>query len=89
MEAASGTDACAKLQRYDQAIAALDEVQAEYALGVACQQRAHLHKQLGCLDQTRADLAQARRCFIAVGAAVEQADVEQEASALGERDGSA
>ena len=87
--AESGADVRSTLQRYDQAIAALDEVKAEYALGVACRQRAQLHKQLGRLDQARADLAQARSCFAAVGAAVEQADVEQEAIALGERDGSA
>ncbi len=89
MEAASGADASLTLQRYDQAIAVLDEVKAEYAFGVACRQRAQLHKQLGLLGQARADLAQAQRCFAAVGAAVEQADVKQEASVLGERDGSA
>ena len=89
MAAESGADVGSTLQRYDQAIAALDEVKAEYELGVACRQRAHLHKQLGRLDQARADLVQARSCFAAVGAAVEQADVEQEAIALGERDGSA
>jgi tetratricopeptide (TPR) repeat protein len=89
MERESGTDIDSTLQRYDQAIAALAEVKAEYALGVARRQRAQLHKQLGRLDQARADLAQARSCFAAVGAAVEQADVEQEAIALGERDGSA
>jgi hypothetical protein len=33
--------------------------------------------------------AKARHCFAAVGAAAEQADVEQEANALGEGDGSA
>jgi class 3 adenylate cyclase/tetratricopeptide (TPR) repeat protein len=83
MAAASGADAGSALQRYDQAIALLDEVKAEYALGLACGQRAQLHKQLGYLDLARADLAQARRCFAAVGAAVEQAEVEQEAIALG------
>jgi class 3 adenylate cyclase/tetratricopeptide (TPR) repeat protein len=89
MEATSGADARSTLQRYDQAIAVLAEVKAEYDLGVACRQRAQLHKQLGRLDQARTDLAQARSCFAAVGAAAEQADVEQEALALGERDGSA
>jgi tetratricopeptide (TPR) repeat protein len=86
---ALSADGGSTLQRYDQAIAALDEVKAEYALGVACRQRAHLHKQCGRLDQARADLVQARRCFAAVGAPEEQADVEQEASTLGEKDGSA
>jgi class 3 adenylate cyclase/tetratricopeptide (TPR) repeat protein len=85
----SGADVGSTLQRYDQAIAALAEVKAEYELGVACRQRAHLHKQLGRLDQAGADLVQAQRCFAAVGATEEQAEVEQEAIALGERDGSA
>jgi tetratricopeptide (TPR) repeat protein len=89
MRPGAGTDARSTLQRYDQAIAALDEVKAEHALGVACRQRARLHEQVGRLDLARADLAQAQSCFVAVGAAVEQADVEQKASALGERDGSA
>jgi hypothetical protein len=84
-----GTDTKSTLQRYDQAIAALDEVKAEHALGVACRQRAQLHKQLGRLDQARVDLALASRCFAAVGATGEQTAVEQEATALGERDGSA
>jgi class 3 adenylate cyclase/tetratricopeptide (TPR) repeat protein len=78
---ASGTDLSATLQRYDQAIAVLAEVQVEYALGGAYRQRARLHEQADRLDLARADLAQARRCFAAVGAA-EQAEVEQEATAL-------
>jgi class 3 adenylate cyclase/tetratricopeptide (TPR) repeat protein len=88
MERELGADVRLLLQRYDQAIAALVEVKAEYELGVACRQRAHLHKQLGRLDQAGADLATAQRCFAAVGSAVEQADVEQEAIALAERDAS-
>jgi tetratricopeptide (TPR) repeat protein len=83
MATASGADAGSALQRYDQAIALLDEVQAEYALGVACRQRARLHEQTGHLDLARTDLAQARRCFTAVGAATEQAEAEQETIALG------
>jgi class 3 adenylate cyclase/tetratricopeptide (TPR) repeat protein len=89
LERESGADVGSTLQRYDRAIAALDEVQAEYTLGVACRQRAHLHTQYGRLDQARADLVQAQSCFAAVGATEEQAEVEQEAIALGERDGSA
>ena len=83
MELESGADVGSTLQRYDQAIGALAEVKAEYSLGVACRERAHLHQQVGCLDQARADLVRARSCFAAVGAAVEQADVEQETIALG------
>ena len=78
----SGGDFSSTLQRYDQAIAALDAVKAEYDLGVACRQRAQLHKQLGHLDEAQADLANARSCFAAVGAALEQAEVEKEAVAL-------
>jgi tetratricopeptide (TPR) repeat protein len=82
MELESGADVSSTLPRYDQAIAALSEVKAEYEIGVACRQRAQLHKQLGHPDQSRADLARARSCFEAVGAAQEQADVEHEAIAL-------
>ena len=83
MEPASGADVSSTLQRYDQAIAALDEVKAEHKLGLACRQRAQLHKERGRLDQARADLARARSCFAAIGAALEQAEAEQEAIALG------
>jgi hypothetical protein len=86
MAPASGADVDATLPYYDQAIAALDEVKAEYALGMACWQRAQLHKQCGRLDRARIDLAQARQCFVAVGAASEQTEVEQEAIALEERE---
>ena len=61
---------------------ALDEVKAEYALGVACRQRARLYQQLGKLDSARLDLAKARNCFEAVGAAPEQAEVAREANAV-------
>jgi hypothetical protein len=83
MASESGADVRATRQRYDQAIAVLDEVQGEYALGAACRQRARLHEQLGRLDLACTDLAQAQRCFAAVGAAGEQAAVEQEGIALG------
>lgn len=83
MASESSADVRSTLQRYDQAIAVLDEVKGEYALGVACRQRAQLQKQLGRLAQARTDLANARSCFAAVGAALEQADVEQAAIALG------
>jgi hypothetical protein len=53
----SSADVRATLQRYDQAIAVLDEVKVEYALGVACRQRARLHAQVSRLDLARADLA--------------------------------
>lgn len=77
-----GNEVTSALKRYDDAIAALDEVKAEYELGVACKQRAHLYQQLGQLDNVRLDLARARSCFEAVGAAPEQAEVEREANAF-------
>jgi hypothetical protein len=77
MELESGADVGSMLQRYDRAIAMLAEVKAEYELGVACRQRARLHTQLGRRDQARADLATARSCFAAVGAAQERAAVEE------------
>jgi class 3 adenylate cyclase/tetratricopeptide (TPR) repeat protein len=83
LERESGADRGLKLRRYDQAIVVLDEVKAEYDLGTACRQRAQLHTQRGDLDQAREDLARAGRCFAMVGAAAEQAEVEQEAIALG------
>ena len=82
MASHEGADIGSMLQRYDQAIAALDEVRTDYALGVACRERAHLYKQLGQLDSARADLTKARNCFEAVGAASEQAEMEHEASAV-------
>jgi tetratricopeptide (TPR) repeat protein len=78
MVPSSGVDVNAALQRFDQAIAALDEVKVEYALGVAYRQRARLYAQLGRPDQARADLATARSCFSAVGAARDLTDVEHE-----------
>ena len=78
----SGSEIRSVLQRYDQAISALDEVGAEYDLGVACRQRAHLHQQLGQTDCARADLEKARSCFEAVGAPSEQAETEREAMVL-------
>ena len=79
----AGAHDAAALEDYDRAIAALDEVKAEYELGVACRSRARLHQGLGHLDLTRADLARARDCFAATGAAEDLAAVKGEASALG------
>jgi tetratricopeptide (TPR) repeat protein len=82
MAPTSGPDVDTALRRFDQAIAALDEVRAEYALGAACRQRARLYAQLGRPDQARADLATARSCFSAVGAARDLTDVEHESAPL-------
>lgn len=70
------------LEEYDRAIAALDEVKAEYELGVACRSRARIQQGLGNLDLARADIARARDCFAMTGAAEDLAGVEDEASTL-------
>ncbi len=71
------------LEDYDRAIAALEEVKADYELGVACRSRARLHHRRGAADLARADLARARECFEATGAAQDLAEVADEPSALG------
>ena len=81
MAPTSGAEVDLTLRRFDQAIAALGDVKAEYALGVACRQRAQLHAQLGRREQARADLATAKECFEAVGA-LDAVDVEREAIAV-------
>lgn len=48
------------LRYYDQAIAALDAVNAEYTLGLACQERAQFLAKLGSHDKAEVDLAKAR-----------------------------
>ncbi len=68
MSAAAGSDAEPALRRYDQAITSLDAVNAEYNLGLACQERAQLLTKLGAHDRAQADLARARQCFATVGA---------------------
>ena len=81
MAPTSAAEVDAALRRFDRAVAALDEVKAEYALGVACRQRARLYAQLGRMDQARADLVTAQSCFAAVGAP-DAVDVEGEATAV-------
>ena len=78
----SSTDTASAILSYGEAIAALEEVKADYELGAACRQRAHLHKQLGQMNSARFDLKKAQNCFEAVGTALEKADVEREAKAV-------
>jgi tetratricopeptide (TPR) repeat protein len=63
--AVSQSDIGAALQVYDQAITLLDEVRAEYDLGLASQARARLLAQLDRHEEAHADLSRARGCFIA------------------------
>jgi tetratricopeptide (TPR) repeat protein len=71
LTAVSDTDINSALRHHDEAIAALQGVNAEYQLGLAYRRRAHLHERRGSLAAAHADLALAQRCFIAVGAATE------------------
>src|SRR5262249_4605144 len=69
--AAKQYDTDAALQHYDCVIAALDAVNAEYGLGLACRERAQLLTKRGLDDEARADLRRADQCFAAVGADAE------------------
>ncbi len=79
----SSTDTAGAILTYAKAIAALEEVKADYELAIACTQCARLQEQLGQLDSARFDLNNARNCFEATGAALEQAEVEREINAVG------
>ena len=78
----SSTDIASTVLNYTKAIAALEEVGADYELGVACRQRAYLYKQLGQLDNATSDLKTAQKCAEAVGATLEREEVVQEANAI-------
>jgi tetratricopeptide (TPR) repeat protein len=79
----SNRDPAVALCRYDEAIRLLESVTAEYAFGLACQERAQLLAQAGRKDDARADLARALSSFEAVGANAEKHDAEKAAEALG------
>ena len=74
---AVGADAASAIPQYDQAIAALDIVKAEYNLGLACQERAQLFAKLGRHDEAKADLIRARQCYAAIEADAEKIEVEK------------
>jgi class 3 adenylate cyclase/tetratricopeptide (TPR) repeat protein len=76
------TDTGSTIISFGKAIAALQEVEVEYELGVACRQRAYLYKRLGQLDRAASDLRKAQDCFDAVGLAFEQAEVVREENAI-------
>jgi tetratricopeptide (TPR) repeat protein len=83
LAARSSRDPAVALCRYDEAIRLLEFVKAEYAFGLARQERAQLLAQAGRKDDARADLARALSSFEAVGADPEKHDVEKAAEALG------
>ena len=72
----SSTDMASTVLNYStKAIAGLEEVRADYELGVACRQRAYVYKQLGQLECAASDLRKAQNCFEAVGLTFQQAEV--------------
>ncbi|MGQ0672511.1 MAG: AAA family ATPase, partial [Hyphomicrobium sp.] len=77
----------AALAHYGLAIAALDKVNATYALGLACRERAQLFSGLGGREEAQADLMRAATCFAAVGADTERAAAEQVARVVVGRPG--
>jgi hypothetical protein len=81
--ARSSRDPAAALSRYDEATTLLESVKAEYAFGLACQERAQLLAQAGRKGDARADLARALSIFEVVGADAEKHDAEKAAEALG------
>jgi tetratricopeptide (TPR) repeat protein len=72
MAAVSDSKAVRALTLYDQAIARLSEVKAEYRLGLAYQERAQLLEQTGRHEEARSDLARARHSL--EGAFVDDAE---------------
>jgi hypothetical protein len=70
------------LQRYDQELAALAAVKAEYSLAVARRERAQLLAVCGRADEARTDLDRARRGFAALGANDECLQLEAAAASL-------
>jgi hypothetical protein len=77
----SCADTAAVILDYTKAIVALDEVKADYQLGIACTRRAHLYEQVGQPDSARFDLKKARDCFEGVGTSSELVEVAREANA--------
>ena len=78
LEARSGAGATRALQRYEQAIAALEEVKAEYELALARVECARLQRDLGQHAQARANLEKALALFGATGANAQQHKLQEE-----------
>jgi flagellar biosynthesis chaperone FliJ len=55
------------LESYEHTIVALEEVNADYELAVACAGCARLQEQLGQLEEARANLEKAKKLFVATG----------------------
>ena len=78
LDARSGAGATDALRRYDQAIAALEEVKANYELGVACAECARLQLRMDQHEEARSNFAKALALFKGIGAAVEQGELQRE-----------
>jgi tetratricopeptide (TPR) repeat protein len=74
----SSTDTAAAILNYAKAIAALEEVKADYELALACRQCARLQEQLGHNEEARANLEKAKELLIACEASGHQIPLKQE-----------
>jgi class 3 adenylate cyclase/tetratricopeptide (TPR) repeat protein len=74
----SSTDTAAAILNYATAIAALEEVKADYELALACRQCARLQEQLGHNEEARANLEKAKELLIACEASGHQIPLKQE-----------
>ena len=78
INARSGAKAAVTLERYEQAIAALDEVKADYELALACVEHGRLQQQTGELERARANFARALTLFEVTGTSVEQENLQKD-----------
>jgi tetratricopeptide (TPR) repeat protein len=83
LAAASGADVEPALHAYASALAALESVQAEYDIGLACRERAQLLAARGQREAARGDWIRARARFEAVGANAERDQADRDIVALG------
>jgi class 3 adenylate cyclase/tetratricopeptide (TPR) repeat protein len=67
----------ASIEGYNRAIAELDEVGAEYALGNACRERAQLLSQLGRHNEARSDLERAQSYLTSLESELQGSDVSE------------
>jgi class 3 adenylate cyclase/tetratricopeptide (TPR) repeat protein len=78
----SAADTSSAIACYANAMAALDEVKAEYELGVAARDCANLYMQLGEPALAATHRRKAQRCFEAVGATFEQVEMTREVETI-------
>jgi tetratricopeptide (TPR) repeat protein len=78
INARSGAKAAVTLERYERAIAALDEVKADYELAVAHAECGRLQQQTGDVERARINFARALALFEATGASVERENLQKD-----------